>query len=155
MAIQHMNTGDFPKASLRIERSTITLAWKRRSPASQTSGEDDDEWLQVYGRVECPDGAWNFVDACLTVREVHHLAAALQAGRACEVEFIEPCLHFVLRAGEDKDLIDVSVRFIGEAAPPWIMGDADRVWQQGWTLRGVVEKRSLRQFGEALLRLVS
>lgn len=149
-----MRSAALPYALIRIERNTITLAWKRPPPASRSCA-DDHEWLQVHGRVECPDGVWSFVDACLTVNEVHRLAATLQAGRACEVEFIEPCLNFVLLAAENTDMIDVSVRFIGEAAPPWIMGDADRVWQQGWTLRGGVEKRALQQFGEALLRLVS
>src|SRR4051812_31809248 len=76
-----------------------------------TMEEWDDGWLMVSGEVEHPNGAWRFVDACLTTFELLQLAGWFESAAAGAPDldasyFTEPCLEFRYKA-ESAPVLEV------------------------------------------------
>ncbi|MEN5090544.1 hypothetical protein ABE458_07625 [Pseudomonas protegens] len=82
----------------------------------------DGNWLLVRGRIQHPQGAWSFDDACLTTFELDQLAQWLQTleqpeGPPRPCWFTEPCLEFHYLGGPEPQ---IQIHFCLEAAPPWL-----------------------------------
>lgn len=131
------------------------LGWRPLKPAS-AAGERDYRWLKVAGRIRTDDGEWCFVDESLTERESRDLVLWLRRRpwpTQSSLDFIEPCLEFHARGERDGRLL-IAITFRGEVSPPWIQGDADRVWGEGYTVEWLVSHAALSQFADGLAALV-
>ena len=87
------------------------------------------------------------------VNLVQWLARAGTEG-PCEIHFIEPCLAFKIDPDSANHNMIFSVTFKGEASPPWLEGDADRVWRVGYMLAGEIQRESLQTFASVLAALL-
>jgi hypothetical protein len=81
----------------------------------------DANWLVVRGRVETPDGTWNFRNACLTTFELQQLAlwfdrVAERNAEAESIDFTEPNVGFEFLP---QPQAVIRVRFAYESAPSW------------------------------------
>jgi len=107
------------------------------------TGELDDQWLMITGRISLSGRSWAFADPCLMLGEARELARwlhAAAAGRvlpqqlpagpdaewAPELSFIEPVLAFTLGSGSSGLVLRVNVSL--EAAPPWARNDERAPW---------------------------
>ncbi|MFF3074039.1 hypothetical protein [Kitasatospora sp. NPDC057936] len=116
-----------------LEDSSHRLDLRPRSYQFGTArGEGyDDNWLVIAGAVAVPEGAWRFVEACLTTWEAREIsrwlrAAADPARSPGALDFTEPLLTFGLAGEQPADgRRPVRVRFALEAAPPWVDLDAE------------------------------
>lgn len=145
---------DFAVLDSRLQR--IELGWKPRKPAGRP--RTDIDWLKVHGRVRAPEGEWEFVDSCLATEDVTALTDWLRlvspdAPGPEPVQFIERLLRFEA-APEPRGQIGLRVRFRGEVSPPWIWGDGDAVWGDGYWLTMTVVSKQLRRFADDLDRLI-
>ena len=82
---------------------------------------EDANWLMVRGAVSLPEGAWTFVEPCLTSIECEELADWLD--RVAEGSVNEPVLFFTepnLRFESVAHPVEtMTVGFSYECAPPW------------------------------------
>jgi hypothetical protein len=82
---------------------------------------EDANWLMVRGAVSLPEGAWTFVDPCLTTIECEGLADWLD--RVAEGSVNEPVLFFTEPnlgfeyAAHPVEMMTVRLSY--ECAPPW------------------------------------
>jgi hypothetical protein len=101
------------------------------------SGEPDDEWLVVGGRIDAGGESWSFTDPCLLMTDARNLADWLLAASQGRIDlaprgedgqpepdlvFLEPALGFAVVAYQEQGLL-VRVYFTAEAAPPWLRAD--------------------------------
>jgi hypothetical protein len=153
-----------------IEYATVTsptakasFGWK---PRRQSFREQNNPWVKIHGRIVAPEGEWSFADESLMVDEIASLAAWLRdvaKGAAPEAgpEFLEPNLRFLAAPApgglptSPLDRIGLRIQFRGEISPPWIRGDAYKVWEEGYWLHLAVTPNQLEAFASDLSRLIN
>jgi hypothetical protein len=85
--------------------------------------EYDSNWLNVKIVVRHPEGDWSALDPALLTYEVRELAdwlCAVACGRRDprEMAFLEPCLSFMVRSGDEAtDELEIELAY--EFRPPW------------------------------------
>lgn len=85
--------------------------------------EYDSNWLNVKIVVRHPEGDWSALDPALLTYEVRELAewlCAVGSGRrdTREMAFLEPCLLFKVRSGDERtDELEIELSY--EFRPPW------------------------------------
>lgn len=117
---------------MRLDGSSHRLDLRPRSYQFGTARGEvfDDNWLVIVGAAVAPEGAWRFVEACLTTWEAREIsrwlrAAADPARSPGALAFTEPLLTFDLADEQPADGRRlVRVRLALEAAPPWADLDA-------------------------------
>lgn len=140
-------------ATLTARGHSLRLGWK---PVGYRAKPD--AWITVHGHITAPEGDWRFRDASLEVQEARHLAAWLEdiaADRPAppSLRFTEPCLTFEHSRPAPTTIL-LRTRFIGEVSPPWLWGDRDATWHDGYRLDLEVPPAELARFASELRRLV-
>jgi hypothetical protein len=145
---------DVESARLAAGECFLQLGWRRTSRMT-----DPREWIKVHGHVRAPEGEWRFRDGCFEVQEAREWAAWLEViargGEAeATIKFLEPCLSFEYFRQSGQKVV-LRTRFRGEVSPPWLWGDSEAVWEQGYWLELEVPCAEFERFAGEIRGLLS
>jgi hypothetical protein len=149
-------------ATLTTSTAKVTLGCKSRRRSFR---KGNNPWVRIHGHIVAPEGEWSFADESLMIDEIATLAAWLRDvvnGTASNSgpTFVENNLRFSASRSDGAppqstgERILLRIRFCGEISPPWLWGDAHKVWDEGYWLELAVTPRKLEIFASDLLRLI-
>jgi len=131
-------------------RRRLELGWKPRRVGAPAAPEllDETDWPKLHGRVRCEAGEWEFCDSSLSDREIFLFARFLEARpwpSGARFVSMDRCIAASANGPAGRHLA-LAIEFRGEVSSPWLWGDADAVWQTGFTLEMTPDDAGLLRF---------